>query len=420
MQYDWGQIHALAVGDSGNRDSTATPALSLKRHAACDECRKRKLKCSGEATGCSRCLKQSLVCHYSVQKQMGRPPKKRVREDNDSLSLFGLTSDETWLDTDSSQFTSSNLCPEATAASDALRICAPVYSAPFSISQISHRLSTDDNHKHSWQLNQGKFTEPVPATTGPWPDFSSVSAAASTPFTMPPGLSHMHSPPVTPSDSDSSETQCTCLSYMYLCLSHLSSLAPFPISQHTLCSLFIAAKTARAVIRCQTCPTKFATAMQNVMFTGTLLNVVADAWLRVSKTDAEELGKQAAPPAYVAVVNKNSLDSTAAWKDWLRQIVRSGVIGGPADPAGSVACSDSPSLLSLVQELEARQRKWHLERHPQARLGDPNARSEQSIETGVDPRDEQGWLCVRVAKSARDVIARFEFEPHEYPDGVIC
>ena len=48
-----------------------------KRHAACDECRKRKLKCSGEPPGCARCNKQNLTCHYSKQAQMGRPRKKR-------------------------------------------------------------------------------------------------------------------------------------------------------------------------------------------------------------------------------------------------------------------------------------------------------------------------------------------------------
>ncbi|KAE8145917.1 C6 finger domain protein [Aspergillus avenaceus] len=419
MQCGWSQFSPIMSGDSSKPDVATTPAPSLKRHAACDECRKRKLKCSGEATGCGRCIKQSLVCHYSLQKQMGRPPKKRAREDNDQFPVFDFSSGELWPDIDNSQFASEGLCAEAMAASDAFRICAPVYSAPFSIQQASHRLfSADDGHDHSWQLDNGKFTEPVPATTGPWPDFSSVSAAAPSPFAMPPGLSHVQSPPVTPSDSDSSEHQCTCLSYLYLCLSHLSSLAAFPISQHTLCSLFIAARTARGVIRCQICPAQFATAMQNVMFTGTLLNVVADAWLRVSKTDAKELGEQAAPPAYVAAINKDFTDRTDVWKDWLRQTVRSGVIGGPADPAGSVACSDSPSLLSLIQEMETRQRAWHLLRHPLSRPNDSQSDCKRTTESGLDPRDEQGWLCLRVAKSAREVIAKFGFEPYEYPDAV--
>ncbi|EXJ85437.1 hypothetical protein A1O1_05801 [Capronia coronata CBS 617.96] len=66
-----------------------TPAYSaafdadpmVRRHAACDECRKRKLKCSGEPSGCERCLKHQLICHYSAQKQMGRPRKRRKVND---------------------------------------------------------------------------------------------------------------------------------------------------------------------------------------------------------------------------------------------------------------------------------------------------------------------------------------------------
>ncbi|EXJ70549.1 uncharacterized protein A1O5_06619 [Cladophialophora psammophila CBS 110553] len=54
---------------------------SVRRHSACDECRKRKLKCSGEPTGCERCVKQNLTCHYSAQKQMGRPRKRQKTDD---------------------------------------------------------------------------------------------------------------------------------------------------------------------------------------------------------------------------------------------------------------------------------------------------------------------------------------------------
>src|ERR1700760_1362069 len=43
---------------------------------------KRKLKCSGEPTGCGRCVKQKLTCHYSAQKQMGRPRKRQKTSDD--------------------------------------------------------------------------------------------------------------------------------------------------------------------------------------------------------------------------------------------------------------------------------------------------------------------------------------------------
>ncbi|KAF4999264.1 hypothetical protein FDECE_11558 [Fusarium decemcellulare] len=47
------------------------------KHRACDECRSRKLACSKEPDGCSRCKKEGILCHYSPQKPMGRPRKRR-------------------------------------------------------------------------------------------------------------------------------------------------------------------------------------------------------------------------------------------------------------------------------------------------------------------------------------------------------
>lgn len=48
-----------------------------KKHSACDECRARKLKCSGNLSGCERCHKDKVACVYSIQKPMGRPRKRR-------------------------------------------------------------------------------------------------------------------------------------------------------------------------------------------------------------------------------------------------------------------------------------------------------------------------------------------------------
>ncbi|KAF4268556.1 hypothetical protein LV164_001237 [Aspergillus fumigatus] len=366
------QFDSLPLPPSSSHDTTSVPPL--KRHAACDECRKRKLKCSGEATGCSRCLKQSLPCHYSLQKPMGRPPKKRPREDNDA-SVYEITDNGMWADIDDGGILTEEAGAEATAASDALRLCPPVYTAPMRMPQaFPNLLSTDDSHNHLWQLESGRSLDPIPATTGPWPDFSSVTAATSSPFTLPSSLTLIDSPSVSSPSSDG----------------------------------------ARAVIRCEVCPTSFALGMQNVMFTGTLLNVIADAWLRVSQADAEELGKLAAPPAYVASVTQNSPNPAEAWKDWLRQTVRSAITGGPADPAGQVKCSDSPTLLSLIEEMEARQHRWHRTRTVES----PNEPGSCSPVSHEDHREED-MLCFRVIRSARDVIAKFEFAPHEYPEGVV-
>ncbi|KAL2830699.1 hypothetical protein BJY01DRAFT_227007 [Aspergillus pseudoustus] len=421
MQYDafqWTQAHPPASTDvSAAFDSMGSEVQpSVKRHAACDECRKRKLKCSGELSGCSRCVKQSLVCHYSVQKQMGRPPKKRLREDEPDMSFLDLPSSDSWPPNPAAVIKpTADFRAEMTDMSeDNTQLLSSMYPTPYA---FPYRLSTDEDHQHTWQLAPNENLSSIPPTTSPWPDFSSVSAAAPNPFTMPPGLT----PPIS-SHSDSSQPNsppnngdCSCLSYLYLCLSHLSSLKPFPVSQHTVCSLYISARTAQAVIRCQACPTKFDTGLQNVMFTGTLLNVIADSWLRVSKADAMELGRLVAPPTYTATVNKSE-NPVAAWKDYLRQLVRHSVIRGPMDSAAKTQCAmGTPSVLDLIEEMEARQRRWHEspESHPlptHQRLNDPDPESMN--------RDEQDLLCIRVAKSARNVIAKFEFQPEEYEESV--
>ncbi|KAK0660014.1 putative transcriptional regulatory protein [Lasiodiplodia hormozganensis] len=73
-----------------------TPPLPLvpepKKHAACDECRLRKLKCSGNRPACDRCARENLLpCVYSLQKQMGRPRKKRRRSADDETNSDLMT-----------------------------------------------------------------------------------------------------------------------------------------------------------------------------------------------------------------------------------------------------------------------------------------------------------------------------------------
>jgi hypothetical protein len=151
--------------------------------------------------------------------------------------------------------------------------------------------------------------------------------------------------------------------------------------------------------------------MQNTMFVGTLLTVVADSWLRVSQAEPVELGKQSATPEYVAQVQQ-SPDPTQAWKSWLHQVVRRAIIGGPLDPRAVVGCSDQLDLLSLIKEVEHRQ--W-LRHQPQQ-----SPCSSSAIHNSPPEHDhqEKEHLCLRVVGSARHVIAKFNFEPGDYPEGV--
>ncbi|KAI0385951.1 hypothetical protein F5Y04DRAFT_245120 [Hypomontagnella monticulosa] len=63
-------------------------AESGPKHRACDECRTRKLACTKEPDGCSRCKREGITCHYSPQKPMGRPRKRpRDETNNDSTAV---------------------------------------------------------------------------------------------------------------------------------------------------------------------------------------------------------------------------------------------------------------------------------------------------------------------------------------------
>ncbi|KAJ5909095.1 hypothetical protein N7495_001777 [Penicillium taxi] len=405
--------------------STSTSASEPKRHAACDECRKRKLKCSGEIMGCSRCLKQSIPCQYSLQKTMGRPPKKRAPAD-DGLDSNNIN--PVWPSPEDIPNSPFPMMTDPANVADSRHLCPLLYwqstgQLPSS-EPVTKLLDTHKNHDHSWLPDQLRTPNlPVPQSSSPWPDFASVSEASAMPFLSLGGFPDMNSLPLTPQSisSDSVAPQCTCLSYLYLCLSHISSLAAFPVNSHTICSLYIAARAVQDVISCQVCPKNFASRIQNIMFTATLLNVVADAWLRVYSSEAPELGMQTATPECVSRVLQSD-DPAQTWESWLHHVVRRAIIGGPRDPDFTNSrCANQPDVLTLVQELEDRQRRWH---EPGSNIfsNDFHARN---FEFGPDlhqhdePLDEKEMVCLRVAGSTRRIIAKFNFEPHEFPNGFI-
>jgi hypothetical protein len=138
--------------------------------------------------------------------------------------------------------------------------------------------------------------------------------------------------------------------------------------------------------------------------------------MRVSKSDAAKLGPVCAPADYVTQVLQGP-DPAHAWKIWLHEIVRRAVIGGPIDPQSTTACSRQPDLLSMITEIEKRQRRWHEPGQHPLFESDP-AQAQGQPQHNDDPCRENEHLCLRVVGSARNVIANFNFEPSDYPEGV--
>ncbi|KAJ7264987.1 hypothetical protein B0H12DRAFT_217393 [Mycena haematopus] len=68
-------------------DVLGPPHTRQRTTLACDKCRDRKIKCSGDHPICKRCTARGLICHYSERERVRGPTKARLRNAMSSSSL---------------------------------------------------------------------------------------------------------------------------------------------------------------------------------------------------------------------------------------------------------------------------------------------------------------------------------------------
>ncbi|KAF8120183.1 hypothetical protein K438DRAFT_1900145 [Mycena galopus ATCC 62051] len=68
-------------------DMLGPPLVRQRTTQACDKCRDRKTKCSGDHPNCKRCTARGLICHYSERERVRGPSKARLRNAMSSSSL---------------------------------------------------------------------------------------------------------------------------------------------------------------------------------------------------------------------------------------------------------------------------------------------------------------------------------------------
>lgn len=162
-----------------------------------------------------------------------------------------------------------------------------------------------------------------------------------------------------------SDAGCSCLSNLYSTLSSFQRL-PSPSFPYSMGALARATIVARDALRCQQCPTVYATALQNLMSLCTLLPLIAHEYGKL----LEHIDERAARGATMSFkMGENSLDqlhlhsgtldcpmsfdidlSAAEWRVMARRVVRQKVVR---------SSGADPSVLGLLEELENRQRSWH-------------------------------------------------------------
>ena len=391
-------------------------SANFKPHNACDECRARKLKCSGELTGCARCRADRVACRYSPRKQMGRPRKKRTGNELQQQEYEPWPMDNSSQGVEGSYSSGSNMLY---GDSHAQSSSASGYPSMAGHAMPSPNLSYGFSNMDLNYANQSSPPLDLPSMSmlpmdmpidfsnlnfGTLPNLSQdyyPASGANYPYAPSPSQppSSLPTPPSATSPRSSSEYNCSCLSNLYKALQHLPTHTADPTFPHTLQPLRKGLRTAAALLHCNHCTSNYASALQNSMGSTTLMHMIVVAYakllhhidqrarssskikFRYGETDSESHG--------------GSLDgvtvdlSGAEWRNFARKAVRRELIGDEDDESQS----QGQSVMGVLEGLRARQREWHSTRRF---AGDAHHQHqhERAARGGKGKADKDSCICV--------------------------
>ncbi|KAF1817195.1 hypothetical protein P152DRAFT_387183 [Eremomyces bilateralis CBS 781.70] len=361
---------------------------SEKVHLACDECRSRKLKCSGERPQCSRCRIETMHCVYSTQKRMGRPRKRKKGEVEDDP------------DTDSILY-ENGYVPNA-SASNGYAMPEPATSDSYMIPPFSERdfgsFGIDDfAFDSSRQQTNGHANGPMQHTNAPGNGHNAGQNSSP--------AQQLWTPPV-PQENPA----CACLSNAYLANSNLQSLThtfPFVLPQ-----IRAAITTAAEIMECEYCPKDPGSAMQNMFTLATLLTSTVDHLRKILSSIDDEATKVEAsggtkrfqmgddspgtrhmhtgtpdcPARFPIELSSNE------WRSLAKNVVKSQIVG---------TVEDVTTLLGVIDRLNKRQKMWHANKEKTSQMLGNFSKC---------AADENGeYTCMRMIRMIREMIDVLEW-----------
>ncbi|ETS87077.1 hypothetical protein PFICI_00905 [Pestalotiopsis fici W106-1] len=366
------------------------------KHRACDECRTRKLACTKEADGCGRCKREGITCHYSPQKQMGRP-RKRPRDEAGETTTTAESAPKTAMrelppDTQDPGIAFINFLTGGDVDFDAI---------------FSGDAANQPQDKEPWTFGYtgNDFgTLNFDATSEHAPSFSpsnidpALFTAGSTPDASVPGLSSAQSSSPAASDGQSASlgpTNCACIASLYLSLDSMQKL-PKDVTE-AVRQARLAAKTAYQVVNCPCCSvrtlqtsamepeksTPMIHTFQLQMLLATLIPSIVHAYERIIHMVDQETAKAQAERRQIVFtldnyggvwggLNDGCCDSTQAlnrtmepvmWRLTVRALMRVDVYGISAcEDRGPGSSSGDPfhlGLKDIVNQMENLSRARH-------------------------------------------------------------
>ena len=372
---------------------TATSYMS-KPHNACDECRTRKLKCSGEPTGCSRCKADRVACRYSPRKQMGRPRKKRKDEE-----VYPQSSYEPWTIGDATRSLPASMPSEDSSLAFAdMSTHLPHSGSYSSVSSggmgspaLNYGLSNMDLGYLDPSNSQTALTPGLPPSMDMNMDFSNLNYPSTSNMTHEPysygsgaNYSLTASPvpqalptPPTATTPAPPEQRCNCLPQLYKTLQALPNYTSNPTFPLTLRPLKHATGVARTLLHCPSCASTYSNALQNSMGSVTLLNLIITTYHKLlshidsrAKSAPNKIKFRFGEAHPQGEGHTGGLDcpmgvevdlSGAEWRSLARKAVRREVMG-TEDEEDDESERYRGSVMRVLEGLRARQKDWHSSR----------------------------------------------------------
>lgn len=274
---------------------------------------------------------------------MGRPRKRQRIEEDDSRLDDSQLSSLTAASSDASTITEPNLDISG----------AQTYGLPFT----SDAKATSD--VASPQID---FTIPQTPELGSSIDFAGLDMPGL--FSTDPAAALSQTNQES-NDNNDLQSGCSCLTGLYSTLAAFQSL-PAPSFPFSLAALRTARQCGYKVVRCETCPQKYNTAVQNSMLLCTLLHLVTNEYGRLlrhiderSQSEEHIEFRAAEPSMFFDPRHTGTPDCPMAvtieldgdeWRVLARKAVKQEVVGG---------FKTGESIINLVREMRDRQLLWH-------------------------------------------------------------